>query len=169
MSRTFATLSLLAAGSLLVLPAGCGRSEDLGPPQIAYGQTECNLCRMIISEEPFAAAAVIASSDGVQKLAFDDIGCLLDFLAEQPPGKRIVSYVHDYASREWVDASAARFVRSDSLQTPMASHLAACKTAAGAADLLKRYPGNTTTLDQLRTAAGPSLASDSSATERSAP
>jgi copper chaperone NosL len=124
---------------------------------------------MIISDEPFAAAAVIASSDGVRKVAFDDIGCLLDFLREAPRGARVTSYVHDYETREWIDAAQAVFVRSESLQTPMASNLGACKSRAAAAALVQRFPGVMSGFAELRAAAGVSAGDDRASTERSAP
>lgn len=158
-------IAVLAA----IPPSGCRRAEDLSPPEVAYGQTECDRCRMIISEAPFAAAAVVAEPDGVRKLAFDDIGCLLDFLRDGTPGARVISYVHDHLSHRWLDASKAVFVRSETLQTPMASHLAASESPSGADDLLRRYPGERVDFAELRTGAVPILASDSSVKERSNP
>lgn len=161
---------LLAAGTALVLfTAGCGGNEDLGPPAIAYGEAECELCKMIISEEPFAAAAVIRGQGGVTKVAFDDIGCLLDFLRDQSRPARLIGFVHDYESRQWIDVARAVLVRSDALQTPMASRLAACDSSAAAADLLRRFPGAVVGLDQLLAAARPGGAAESSSMERSSP
>ena len=131
MSAQLRRMSLAAALVLVMLPAGCGRSEDLGPPQIAYGQAECELCKMIISEEPHAAAAVIQSPEGVVKVAFDDIGCLLGYLGDPSHPGAITSFVHDLESRAWINAAQAVFVRSKSLQTPMASNLAAKEDPAG--------------------------------------
>lgn len=158
-----------AAAVLAALHAACARSPDLRPPQIAYGAAECELCRMIISEEPFAAAAVIVDSDGVRKVAFDDIGCLLDFLRDPPRAAQVTGYVHDYETRAWIDAANAVFVRSAALQTPMASQLAACESTAAAAALQRRFPGVTTRLSQLLAPPEPTLAADSQSTERSSP
>lgn len=165
-----ATMLLAGISMLAAIPLpGCRRAEDLSPPEVAYGQTECDQCRMIISEVPFAAAAVVAEPDGVRKLAFDDIGCLLDFLRDGAPAARVISYVHDHPSHRWLDASKAVFVRSETLQTPMASHLAACESQTGADALLRRYPGARLDFAELRTRAVPILASDSSMKERSNP
>lgn len=168
MSRWVVTFPLVAIAAT-VAPPGCGREQDVSPPDIVYGQTECDSCRMIISEESFAAAAVLVTADGVRKSAFDDIGCLLGFLKDQPPNARAIAYVHDHPSRRWLDASTATFVRSDALQTPMASHLAACQSQADAEALLRRYAGAVLTLDQLRSDAGSGRASHPSANERSSP
>lgn len=139
-----------AAGLLIALAvAGCSPPADLGPPAVAYGQTECDLCRMIISDEQFAAGAVVQTADGVKKLAFDDLGCLLNFLREQPGGS-VTCYVHDYETRAWLDAGRAVFLRSAALQTPMASNLAACQAQSAAETLRRRFPGDTMTFEQLR-------------------
>lgn len=152
--RTASPALLAAALLALASISGCGRTDDLHPPQIAYGQAECDFCKMIISDEPFAAAAVLQSPDGIQSLAFDDIGCLLQFLREKPSANRIVTYVHDYESHAWLEADKCTFVQSDSLQTPMASHLAACRTREAAAALSARFPGTLNTLEQLLTRDG---------------
>ncbi len=146
----------VAAAFALTLLAGCGRDDDLNPPQLIYGQTECELCRMIISEEPHAAAAAIVTAEGVRKPGFDDIGCLIRYLQEVPPDTRIVAYVHDYESRKWLDAAQAVFVFSETLRTPMAWNLAACESPAAADALLTRYPGKTTSFAALQAEAAAS-------------
>lgn len=128
----------------------CNRTPDLSPPQLLYGQVECEFCKMIVSEERFAAAAAIVGEEGrVQKPAFDDVGCLLKFLRDHPPPGGAVLYVHDVASCRWLDASKAVFIQSDSLRTPMASNLAACESRAAAEALLAQYPGAIVELREL--------------------
>ncbi len=148
---TAAVPRALALGVLLsaLALAGCRRSEDPSPPNIHYGETECELCRMIVSDEPFAAAAVIKSADGVKKIAFDDIGCLLDYMQENP-NQDVTGYVHDHTSRAWIEASRAFFLRSNDLQTPMASHLAAFVNAAGVDVMQSRFPGERVSFSDLR-------------------
>lgn len=169
MNRATIWVALALGAALAPTGAGCGRSDDLGPPQIAYGHAECELCRMIISEEPFAAAAVVVAPEGVRKVAFDDIGCLLRFLRDEPPATRVIAYVHDYESGRWIDAGAAAFVRSDDLTTPMASHLAACESPRAAEELLRRYRGAQARLDQLLASDAPGGTGDALSPERSSP
>ena len=67
---------LIAAGLL----AGC-RPVDLSrPPAVRFGEEACASCRMIISDERFAAALVTATGE---ILKFDDIGCLIRQEADQ--------------------------------------------------------------------------------------
>jgi copper chaperone NosL len=142
-------LLVLVPAVVAAFGSGCGGRDDPGPPTIAYGQAECDLCKMIISEERFAASMVIESPDGVRKLAVDDIGCLLRSVQNSPPAGRAVSFVHDYDTQEWIAAEEAVFVRSAELHTPMASQLAACKTPEGAEALAGRVSGTTTDFDDL--------------------
>lgn len=139
----------LALGVLTLAIAGCRRGEDLSPPKIHYGETECELCRMIVSDERFAAAAVFKSTDGVKKIAFDDMGCLFVYMQENPE-QAVTGYVHDYDSRAWIEASRATFYRSEAIQTPMASHLAAFIDAAGTEAMQPRFPGKRVSFSELR-------------------
>ncbi|MGE0480583.1 MAG: nitrous oxide reductase accessory protein NosL [Phycisphaerae bacterium] len=162
-------IGCVGCATLVLLAAGCGREEDLGPPAIAYGAAECELCKMIISEERFAAAAVIRGPRGVTKVAFDDVGCLLDFLRDESRAARVFGFVHDYGSQHWIDADRAVFVHSDSLHTPMASHLAACDSSAAATELLRQFPGAVVEWDRLLAAARVDGAAESLSSERSSP
>ncbi|MEP0846342.1 MAG: nitrous oxide reductase accessory protein NosL [Phycisphaerae bacterium] len=130
--------------------AGCGRAPDLSPPAILYGETECETCKMIVSEERFAAAACVVRGRDVHKAAFDDVGCLLQWLGERPPAEPALCYVHDLETRQWIEAARATFVRSEQLQTPMASNLGAFATSSAAAEMLRRGPGTILDFEQLR-------------------
>jgi len=66
--RIYISLWLLIS----ILLAGC--QKDQGPPKIRYGEETCDHCRMIISEDRFAAAYRLNS--GLVK-KFDDIGCAI--------------------------------------------------------------------------------------------
>ncbi len=141
------TAAALTAAALLA--AGCNRATDLSPPAIVWGEHECELCKMIISEERHAAALAVREGRHVSKWAFDDAGCLLDWLCEHPPGGEWVPYVHDLTTGRWLDARTALFVQSERLETPMASQLAACASLEGAHRLLEQYPGRITSFDEL--------------------
>jgi len=167
--RPTASLTGLVFAASTLLSAGCGRGVDTDPPRIAYGQAECGLCRMIISEEAFAAAVVIRESEGVRKLAFDDIGCLLDFLRDEAGDAALTPYVHDHETRQWLDATKACFVRSEALQTPMASELAATRSPEAARALIRRYPGVIASFDELRGPAATAQDAAETAREGSTP
>jgi copper chaperone NosL len=106
---------------LLLLFAACGGggSSD-GPPEIRYGLEECSYCRMIVSEERFAAALTA----GTGRAVFDDVGCLVSYLGERQVADPAI-WVHDHAARGWLRASGAWFVRDPAGGTPMGSGLVA--------------------------------------------
>jgi copper chaperone NosL len=159
---------LIACFAAAGLAGGCNRGGDTDPPKIVYGQTECEHCKMIVSDEAFAAALVIVAADGhVTKYAFDDVGCVLDYLEPGRVAGRAIAYVHDLESLRWINADDAIFVRSDALQTPMASNLAACASDEAAQRVLKRYPGGVVRFSELRQTSQP--ATDHAAGARSMP
>ena len=109
MRRIHVTTWLIAAGLL----AGCQPVDASRPPTIRFGEEACASCRMIISDERFAAALVTAAGDA---LKFDDIGCLIEHEAD-PVRPDVACWVRDFRSREWLDARQATFVHS-----PTSSH-----------------------------------------------
>lgn len=146
MTRTLVYL-LLSGGALVA--GACRRPPDTGPPQIRYGEHECAACRMLVSDERFAAALVLEQGGKVTKLAFDDINCVFAYLSEHPPAGTHHVYTHDLETRAWLDARQAVFIRSARLETPMASQVAAAPTSAAAEKLLSRYPGERLTFEEV--------------------
>lgn len=97
-----------------------------GPPRPTAIDTRndlCAFCRMTISSTRTAAQLV---APGEEPRSFDDIGCLASFFEgkrDLPPGS--AAYVVDFASGQWIEASAALYTKVPSLETPMGSHLVA--------------------------------------------
>lgn len=106
-------LGLLLAG---VLSLSACAAEEAGPPEILYGLEECSACGMIISEERYAAAVTEA---GAETLKFDDLGCMLRSRDRIAADAGI--WVHDVDTGEWVDGTAAWYLRSEPTLTPMGS------------------------------------------------
>ena len=105
---------LIAIASLSL--SACGSAAS-GPPSIVLDETPCAHCGMLVSDLAFAAA--YRTEDDAR--VFDDIGCLLRELP--PSGARV--WVKDYETSEWLDAGAAFFVRSESMETPMGGGIVA--------------------------------------------
>jgi copper chaperone NosL len=116
-------------GTALVV--GCRPADAGRPPVVRFGEEACAHCRMIISDERFAASRV--SRDG-EALKFDDVGCLLKHEAgEIQPAAAY--WVHDFRSPEWLNAREAIFVHSANLASPMGHGLAAVATVQAAREL----------------------------------
>jgi copper chaperone NosL len=138
----------LVSSSLL---AGCGTADQSRPPNVRFGEEACAFCRMIISDERFAAAVVIKTGEA---LKFDDIGCLILHEASQVrPGAAY--WVRSFAGHDWLNAREATFVHSTRVRSPMDHGLAALPTAQAADELSKDTSGRTLRFSEL-----PSLLGD---------
>lgn len=117
---------LLALGVAAGLVASCG--EPAARP-IAYGKEVCRHCHMTIADARFAAELVTVKG---KVYVFDDVGCLAAFVGSgKVPAAEIHSmWVNDFLHPDVrLEARDAAYLRVDSLQTPMGSHLIAFRPA----------------------------------------
>lgn len=139
--------------AMTALITGCNRGPvEVAPPRIHYGEHECDQCKMIISEERFAAGMVIHMADGRQRsAAFDDVNCMFDYQGELAHGDRVRGlFVHDIADNQWLDAQRATYLMSEALPTPMASGVAAAATRSSLEHLHREYGGSFITYEELQ-------------------
>jgi copper chaperone NosL len=121
MRRLF--LALLLTTALVSCVGGPARPAALDPRGDA-----CAWCRMTVSD-PSLAAQIAAPSE--EPKFFDDIGCLVDYLAQtRPRAEGEIAYVVDHHSGAWIPASKALYTRNPAFSTPMGSHLIAHADAA---------------------------------------
>lgn len=144
--RHLRIMIVVAAVIVAATLTGCAGDSNAGtppPPVVYFGQSECEACRMIISDERYAAALVVIDKHGRhQGLAFDDIGCLLQHEANEPDVIVAARYIKDAEHSDWLDAATATYLHSQSLTTPMAFHVAALRTRERAAALQAKHPGD---------------------------
>ncbi len=110
---------------LLLWVAACG--EPPGPADLDTKNDACAWCRMAVSDARFAAQIVCPSEE---PRFFDDIGCLVSYVARGAPPRGAVAFVADHRTKEWVAAERALYTRNPALATPMGSHLLAHADAA---------------------------------------
>ncbi|MDZ4831801.1 MAG: nitrous oxide reductase accessory protein NosL [Phycisphaerae bacterium] len=137
--------SSLAAGCVLgiaAMTAGCSDAPSDGPPVLRVGRDECSHCGMMIAEDRCSAALLVELPDGRGYRLFDDLGCLLDYERTHRDDAIIARFSRDYAAREWVPATTARYVMSEAIQTPMGSWLVAFGDE-GAANAARETHGGT--------------------------
>ena len=105
----------------------------------------CGHCRMAISQRQFAAEVLDSDENAVK---FDDIGCMLRYLANgrQEPA---AIFVTDYAARQWLDAKAAVFVQGSKVATPMAGGVLAFGGRAKAEVAARELGGSVVVFGQL--------------------
>ena len=94
----------------LLLCAGCKKSSQ---PEPLHPEDICAVCKMAVSEQHFAAQALLPNGDYVK---FDDVGCLMKY---QPLPKKDMIWLGDYLTTQWVRADSALILKTDSIRTPM--------------------------------------------------
>ncbi|GMV25657.1 MAG: hypothetical protein AMXMBFR58_16880 [Phycisphaerae bacterium] len=116
------------------LVGGCGERSVNGPPNTRLGRDVCAECDMIVSDDRYAAGAVIRKEGRLEHAHYDDIGCLLDHARFHPDIEFVEEYVRDSITRQWVRAAGASFVMSEQVHTPMASGIAGFATLEAAGE-----------------------------------
>jgi copper chaperone NosL len=125
---------------------GCRAGAPSGPPSIRYGKDLCAECRMIISEERFAAGAADEAGEVVK---FDSVGCLIRFLRDKPGQTRV--WVKRYDSDGWIDVRNAFFVLSEKILAPMGYGVAATDSKTDAEKIAGELEGKIMDFSELMT------------------
>jgi copper chaperone NosL len=136
--------ALLVATTLLF--TGCAD----GPRDITIGAEECAHCRMLVSEERFAAQL---RTDRGQTYVFDSIECLADFIRvgrtvteEQVRGQWVTDFT---VPGRWLAVEEASFLQSEELRSPMGLNLSAYATEAEAHAHRTQYGGEVMTWSEV--------------------
>lgn len=115
----------VVGASVLLSPFGCGRVNQDGPPTLLLGDTVCDECGMIVSDERFATATTTQGVRGPEPRMFDDFNCQKNFERANPGLAILERWSHDYMTMEWGPTEDMCFLRSRGLRTPMGSGAAA--------------------------------------------
>ncbi len=129
--------------SVLLMFGAC----DRGPQDIRIGQQECDHCRMMISQEQFAAQLITQQA---RQYAFDAIECMAAFV-NQGDGRDLdihSLWVPDFKEPgRWIAAEAATYLQSDGLRSPMALNFSAYADERSARDQQQEFGGQVVTWD----------------------
>jgi copper chaperone NosL len=143
-------VALVVALSLAACAPG---QAEIAPPEIAYGETQCADCSMIISDVRFASGYAREIAPGrYESTPFDDIGDMLAHAAGHPDDAIVAWYVHDYQDESWLDATQAIYVMSKQIASPMGHGIAAFGDADAAAQTAAELDGQLLSWDELRAA-----------------
>jgi copper chaperone NosL len=130
----------------LMLAWACG---PRGPRAIAFGQEACSHCHMRVVDSRFSAQVITRTG---KIYIFDDLGCLANWLREEPAPVASTWVWSMTPGEGWLPAVEAVYLQSDSLHTPMGSGLAAHRPGPGADSLRVRLAGRLMTWDEVRAA-----------------
>lgn len=129
---------------LSVLIAACSQQ----PSEIHYGNDECAHCKMMITDNRFAAQMVTETGKAVK---FDAIECLAryagDHKAELETAKLWVSNFNDPG--KWISLDGSYIIKSEVVNSPMGESLLALENEQVMKDHLAEYPGELVTWQRL--------------------
>lgn len=111
---------------LALLLAACSGDPGTGPVDIKWDRDACERCRMVLSDRNHSAQIRGGPEGGKSRIyGFDDIGCAVIWLDQQPwkDSPAVEIWVNDHRDGEWIDARKAWYV--DGKITPMAYGLGA--------------------------------------------
>lgn len=132
------TARLILMACLTLLLAGCAD----GPREITVGAEECAHCRMIVSEDAFAAQLRTAQG---RSHVFDSIECMAEFVRDnEASGEMQVGglWVTDFTSPgTWLPVDEAFFLQSRELRSPMGLNLSAYGSSQDAAAHRQEFGG----------------------------
>ncbi len=123
---------MLSTACLLLTIPSCGRNDVDAPPPIVLGDSTCQECGMIISDERFATSTIIENERGYQPLLFDDFNCQIKFERKFKDLKIVNRWSHEHAESTWIKSEVGWFVYSTQIRSPMASGLAMFETKSQA-------------------------------------
>lgn len=139
--RTHITVFLLLAGLL----AGCSQK----PAKIYYGEDECAHCKMMITDNRFAAQLVTETGKAAK---FDAIECMARYSEDHPAEAGEARFwVSDFSRPgEWLNLDNALLVRSEVIRSPMGAGLLALPSQGAVAEHLDEYPGEQVGWERIR-------------------
>lgn len=116
---------LLATVSAMMLYA-CSGEPETGPGEVRWDREVCQRCAMAVSDRGYSAQVRGGAEGSKTKLyKFDDIGCAVIWLDDQPwkDDARTEIWATDFTNGEWIDAKAAWYATGQT--TPMDYQLGA--------------------------------------------
>ena len=119
-------MRVLLLGLVLLLLGGCSGEPDTGPGKVRWDREVCVRCAMAVSDHNYAAQVRGGPAGQKSKLyKFDDIGCAVIWLDQQPwkDNPKTEVWVTDYRNGDWIDARKAWYVEGKI--TPMGYGLGA--------------------------------------------
>lgn len=98
------------------------------PEPIAYGEDECEFCKMIVMDKRYGAELV---TDKGKIYKFDSVECLVGYIDNKKLNEKDYSsvWVGNYSNPgNLIDASKAIYLKNDELRSPMGLNVLAVET-----------------------------------------
>lgn len=102
---------------LAIFLSSCFDEQDTGAKDVRWDRDACERCRMVLSDQRFAAQIRYTSIKGTRSRVtkFDDIGCAIIWLEDKPfkDAKETEIWVSSHQDKQWINAKTATFVRKN--------------------------------------------------------
>lgn len=92
---------------------GCSKDPGTGPKEVKWDRETCERCRMVLSDRRHSAQVRFNQPNGRSRVrVFDDIGCAVIWLADNPLGEDASAqiWVTDWRNGDWIDARTATYL-----------------------------------------------------------
>ncbi len=142
------SLGLLLVVVSLAPLGGCGEQPADAPPKVLLGDSVCDYCNMILSDDRWATATIVQGPRGPEARLFDDFNCQVNYETDHPDLVILDRWSHDYTTHEWLKTSEAFFLLAPELRSPMGSNVAAFATKAGAEAARAEMQGEVVPFDE---------------------
>lgn len=122
--------------ALCMLITACSQE----PVKIHYGSEECAHCRMMITDDRFAAQIITKKEKAIK---FDAVECLAAYQAENEKDQEgAVYWFSNYEnSGDWIKFENAVFIKSEVVKSPMGASLLSVSSSEEAEKHLQNQPG----------------------------
>lgn len=141
------TLKWIVFTLALLILAAC--SEQTYEPREINPETDvCYMCNMSITHVDYAAQVVLTNGDQV---AFDDLGCLMEYVLENGEEKIGDGFIRDTNSSKWLNIEEAVYVYSKEYWTPMNYGVLAFSTQEEVNQYTAERPGELVPYEELLT------------------
>ena len=129
---------------IAVVALGCSQE----PAKMHYGSDECAYCKMMITDDRFAAQMVTSTGKAVK---FDAIECMASYASDHKPETESAKFwLSNFVDPgTWVDLPHATIIRSEVIKSPMGANLLAIGSEASVREHLQEYPGERVSWEQL--------------------
>lgn len=131
--------------SLVIILTSCSKQ----PEPIAYGEDECEFCKMLVMDKRYGAELV---TDKGKIYKFDSIECLVGYIDNKNIDKNNYSsvWVGNYANPgNIIDANKAIYLKNDELRSPMGLNVLAVENQDQFNLIFKEYGGRKLSWDNL--------------------
>lgn len=120
---------------IIISLAGCA----VGVQPVNYGKENCELCKMTIMNNQFAAELITKKG---KVFKFDDIHCMALYIKNVPVDKENINqlFITDFSMPgKFINAGNAVFIKSENLRSPMEGNIAAFENADSAKKYLMQF------------------------------